>query len=310
MRGRRVRRNTSTMPQMSCPWLSCSATGSISVAVDGAGHAPVVELIRRVPAQEGARLVGEAHLGERRAGERPVADPRAPVAARPGLDARPFAVHEDPGERRAQARRERLGAARQLDRHASESRAPVRDGFRQARVRPRRGLQAVEPRGGFGCGGVQRHRDGRRSRDRLRRAPGRRRARLPRSRRGSSITLVRRHAPGEQLAQTFFRLRRTERVLGATPRIRSACRSPGPCLRRVRSRSRALRRRRCSSSARRDSPGTGGSRGRDALGARRRSCSRPRSGRPACSAPGAPAANAVTRSPRSAACHSTDGIGR
>ena len=90
-----------------------------AVPVDRARHAPVGELEGRVPAQERARLVGEAHLRERRAGERAVADPRAPIAARAGLDARPFAVDQDPGDRGAQAVGHARGAARQLDRNAA-----------------------------------------------------------------------------------------------------------------------------------------------------------------------------------------------
>ena len=80
-----------------------------ALAIDGTRHQAILVLIRRVPAQEGLRLVREAHFGERRARERAVADPGAAVAARSGLDARALAVHQDPGDRCAQALFERGG---------------------------------------------------------------------------------------------------------------------------------------------------------------------------------------------------------
>ena len=115
-----------------------------AVAVHAAGHAAVLQLERRVPAQEVAQLVGEAHLRERAPGEHAVADPRAAVAARAGLDARPLAVHEDPGERGAQAllegARRRAGARSACARGASrQPRSP-----REPRLAPRGRLRARE----------------------------------------------------------------------------------------------------------------------------------------------------------------------
>jgi hypothetical protein len=118
-----------------------------ALRVDGARHAAVRLLVARVPAEERARLVGEAHLGERRARQRAVADPRAAVAARPRLDARTLAVHQDPGERRAQALLEGRRAARQRDRHGGEARAPAPAHGLELRLAPCRRLGAREAGG-------------------------------------------------------------------------------------------------------------------------------------------------------------------
>src|SRR5262249_26370252 len=91
------------------------------VPVDGTGNASISKLIRHVPAQEAAQLVRESHLDQRRTGECPVADPRAPIAARPRLYARSFSVDENPGDRRSQAVGDRRGAFRQLDRDPAQA---------------------------------------------------------------------------------------------------------------------------------------------------------------------------------------------
>src|SRR6185436_16042725 len=78
-----------------------------AATVDRARDATVGQLIRRVPAEERARLVAIAELRERGAGERAVPDPRAPIGARAALDARPLAIDEDPADRRAQRGRVR-----------------------------------------------------------------------------------------------------------------------------------------------------------------------------------------------------------
>jgi hypothetical protein len=71
-----------------------------AAAVDAARHLAVGELIARVPADEVADVGGEAHLEERRRGDRAVADPRPRVGARARLDRRPVTVDERVGERR------------------------------------------------------------------------------------------------------------------------------------------------------------------------------------------------------------------
>ena len=114
---------SSATAKTNSPWLSFSGTGSAPRSVDAARHLAVRELERRVPAQEVARDVVLAEPQQRRRRQRAVADPRARVGARPGLQRRAAAVDEDVGERRAQRARDvGASAGRSMRTRSSRSR--------------------------------------------------------------------------------------------------------------------------------------------------------------------------------------------
>ena len=105
--------------------------------VDAARHLSVRELIGRVPLEKGAHLFGMAEPKECGADHRAVADPRARVGARAGVDLRTVIVDEDVGELRAQRLGDARGGAGKRDRHAVERRVPRARHFRRAPVRER-----------------------------------------------------------------------------------------------------------------------------------------------------------------------------
>ena len=300
-------------PRRAAPWLSCSTARSTPWRSTAHGTRPSAMLVRRVPAQEGAQLVGEAHLGERRTRERAVADPRAAVAARARLDARALAVHEDPGERRAQGllegRRRRAAARSGCARAARARRAPPR----ARRASPQAAASArARPAGGGGVASVAAAPPPRR----VSRAPAARRrskASTPSAKpSGSSIAPRLRQPALEERREPLVRARRRRSGIGRghgddhAPR-RSRARARRRTERRVIGATaphevQALPRRRHLERADRDE---------EAHVARRvRPCSRSRSARRARSRPAPPAAKAVTRARARQPPSSTDGIGR
>src|SRR5439155_7904731 len=93
--------------------------------VHAAWDLAVPVLVGAKPLDEVAHLLGMTEAQERGAGQRAVADPRALVGARSGLDRRPVAVDEDEGELRAHGVRDVARRGRQLDRDAVERAPPA-----------------------------------------------------------------------------------------------------------------------------------------------------------------------------------------
>ena len=95
-------RQYSATVKASWPWLSCSGSQSAPLRSTAHGTLPSAAWYGRVPAHEVAHLGVAAHPQQRGRHRRAVADPRARVAPRAGLERGAVAVHEDVRGRRAQ----------------------------------------------------------------------------------------------------------------------------------------------------------------------------------------------------------------
>ena len=128
-----------------------------AAAIDAAGHAAVGELVGRIPGEEASHLVHVPGLQHRVGGERAVADPRARVGARAGLDRGAVAVDQDVRDRRAERVDESRGDLRQRQLDTAHALGPVPDDARPLGLDlgGRRGVGADHRRSGI----VKRHGD-------------------------------------------------------------------------------------------------------------------------------------------------------